>query len=385
MDLANKKKILQIIPKLDIGGAEEGTIETSIYMTKRRWKVFVVSKGGSLVNRLVLNNVTHINMSVESKNPIIMIFNIFRLMFLIKKYKIKIVHVRSRAPAWSAFYACKFSRGVKFITTVHGAYQNQNEIKRFYNSIMIEGNKVIAISKYIKKYLIKNFKLSKRKKKNIVTIPRGVSNSKFNLKKISTKRMISLSQKWEAPDGIPIILFPSRIASFKGHKTLLKALSILKKDPNNKFTCIMLGATKNNSDIALDLTAYIKKEELSDNVKFPGKCNDMPAAYKLSDIVVSPADKPEGFGRIILEAQAMKRPVIASAHGGSLELIKDNYNGFLFTPKDEYELANKIKHAISLSKKKKLKLIKNAKINKENFNIEKMCESNYKLYNSLIN
>ena len=185
---------------------------------------------------------------------------------------------------------------------------------------------------------------------------------------------------------MPVILFPSRIASFKGHKTLLKAISILAKDPEKKFICLILGTAKKNSNYNEELSLIINQNKLFDHVKFIGHCKDMPAAYKLSDIVVSPADKPEGFGRIIIEAQAMNRMVIASGHGGSLELIKDNYNGFLFKPKDEYDLANKIKHVLLLPKDKKDKIIKNANIKvTENYNLSKMCNSNFNLYNSLIN
>ena len=192
-----------------------------------------------------------------------------------------------------------------------------------------------------------------------------------------------MSSDWEIPDGLPVILFPSRIASFKGHKTLLKAISILAKDPEKKFICLILGTAKKNSNYNEELSLIINQNKLFDHIKFIGHCKDMPAAYKLSDIVVSPADKPEGFGRIIIEAQAMNRMVIASGHGGSLELIKDNYNGFLFKPKDEYDLANKIKHVLLLPKDKKDKIIKNANIKvTENYNLSKMCNSNFNLYNS---
>jgi len=386
MDIEKKKIILQVVPSLDMGGAEEGTVEIALFMKKMGWKTIVASSSGSLVKKLLLNDIKHIELPLKTKNPLIIFYNIFLLIWVIKKKNIKIVHARSRAPAWSAFIACKMLRGIKFITTVHGAYQNQNVLKRFYNSIMTKGYKTIAISKYIKKYLINNFKFTKKKKENIVVIPRGVALDKYNVNKVSTKRMIVLMKNWEIPDGIPIILFPSRIASFKGHITLLKAISVLKKDKKNQFMCLMVGSIKENSKIGERLISFIDKNQLNNVVKFAGKCSDMPAAYKLSDIVVSPAEKPEGFGRIIIEAQAMQRPIIASAHGGSVELIKHNYNGFLFNPSDEYDLANKIKYILCLTKKKKKKIISLAyHLVREQYNINNMCESNFKLYNSLIN
>ena len=386
MDINKKKVIMQVLPSLNMGGAEAGTMEISLFMKRKGWKVHVVSSGGSMVTRLALNEIGHSKLSVSSKNPLIIFFNIFALAWLIKKNKVKIVHVRSRAPAWSAYYACKILRGVKLVTTVHGAYQNQNIFKIFYNSIMTKGIRIIAISKYIKNYLLTNYKLTKRIKERIVTIPRGVSMDDFDYKKVTSKRMLTLLKIWDIPDGIPIILFPSRIATFKGHKTLLKALSILKKDPKIEFICVMLGVAEKNSDISEELTSFIDKNELNNYVRFPGKCSDMPAAYKLSDVVVSAADKPEGFGRIIIEAQSMNRLVIASAHGGSLEIIKNNYNGFLFKPMNEYELSNRIKYVFSLSKEKKESIVQNANnLVKSNYQLLKMCESNFELYNSLIN
>ena len=385
MDIDKKKIILQIVPSMDLGGAEVGTLEISSFMRKKSWKVIVASSGGNMVQKLILNGIIHIKLPLNSKNPLIMIANIFRLAWIIKKYKVKIVHARSRAPAWSSYYACLMFRGIKFVTTVHGAYKNQNFMKKFYNSIMFKSFKIVAISKYIKQYMIKNFKFSKKKLERIIIIPRGIDPEKFKPEKVKEKSIFNLSKDWELPDGIPIILFPSRIAPFKGHITLLKALSILKKDPKNKFFCIMAGSIKQNSNFDDELKSFIEEYKLENYVKFPGPCLNMPAAYKLCDIVVSPADKPEGFGRIIIEAHAMNRPVIASAHGGSLELIKDNYNGYLFTPTDEFDLANKIKHLLSLSKGEKKRITKTANILvKEHYNIYKMCDLNFKMYNSLI-
>ena len=250
---------------------------------------------------------------------------------------------------------------------------------------MFKSFKIVAISKYIKQYIIKNFKFSKKKLERIIIIPRGIDPEKYKPERVIEKSIFNLSKNWELPDGIPIILFPSRIALFKGHITLLKALSILKKDPKNKFFCVMPGSIKQNSTFDDKLKPFIEENKLVNYLKFPGPCLDMPAAYKLCDIVVSPADKPEGFGRIIIEAHAMNRPVIASAHGGSLELIKDNYNGFLFTPTDEYDLARKLKHLLFLSKGERERIVKTANILvKENYNIYKMCDLNFKMYNSLI-
>ncbi len=382
--IENKKIILQVIPAMDMGGAEIGTLEISSYMKKKGWNVIVTSSGGSLVEKLNFRKIKHIKLPLNSKNPLIIFFNIFTLAWIIKKYKVKIVHVRSRAPAWSAYYACSMFRGVKLVSTVHGAYNNQNIFKKIYNSIMLKSIKIIAISKYIKNYLLKNYKFTKKKKEKIVIIPRGVDPERFNQQNIDPKRLFFLTNHWQLPDGIPIILFPSRIAPFKGHKTLLKAITILKKK-KIKFICLIVGLAKKDSNYQTEINSFIEENDLYDYVKFTGSCNDMPAAYKISDIVVSPADKPEGFGRIIIESQSMERLVIASAHGGSLELIKNNYNGILFKPKNEQDLADKLKYLLCLSREKKEKIIKNASaLVSEKYNIDKMYDANLKLYNSII-
>ncbi len=384
--IENKKKILQIIPAMEMGGAEAGTVEISSYMKKKGWNVIVASSGGSLVKKLNLRNINHIKLSLNSKNPLIIFFNIFRIDWIIKKYKIKIVHVRSRAPAWSTYYACSMLKGIKLVSTIHGAYDNQNIFKKIYNSIMLKSVKIIAISNYIKNYLLKNYKFSKKKMEKIVVIPRGVDLVRFNPKNINSKRLFFLSKLWDLPDGIPIILFPSRIAPFKGHKTLLKAISLLKKESEIKFICLMTGLPKKNSNYISEINSIIEDNGLSEYVKFTGPCTDMPAAYKISDIVVSPANKPEGFGRIIIESQSMNIPVIASAHGGSLELIKNNYNGLLFKPNNEHDLADKLKYLLFLSKNERDVIIKRANILvRKKYNIDKMCDLNLKLYNSIIN
>ena len=383
--IENKKIILQVIPAMEMGGAEIGTVEISTYMKKKGWRVIITSSGGSLVNKLDYRKIKHIKLPLNSKNPLIIFFNIFKLAWIIKKYKVKIVHVRSRAPAWSAYYACSMIRGVKLISTIHGAYSNQNIFKNFYNSVMLNSVKIIAISKYIKNYLLQNYNLTKKKRDKIVVIPRGVDPTKFSPQNIDSKRLFFLTNHWELPDGIPIILFPSRIAPFKGHKTLLKALAILKKETKIKFICLMVGLSKKNSNYDAEIKSFIDENDLSDYIKFTGACSDMPAAYKISDIVVSPADKPEGFGRIIIESQSMERPVIASAHGGSLELIKNNFSGILFKPKNERDLADKLKYLICLSREKKEKIIMNANaLVSEKYDIEKMYDLNFKLYSSLI-
>ncbi len=383
--IENKKIILQIIPSMEMGGAEIGTIEVSRYMKKKGWNVIVASSGGSLINKLNVKNIPHIKLPLKSKNPLIIFFNIFRIAWVIKKNKVKIVHLRSRAPAWSAYYACSLFRGIKIVSTIHGAYNVQNIFKKIYNSIMLKSTKIIAISKYVKNYLLTNYKFTKKKSESIIVIPRGVDPERFDSRNVDSKRLFFLLNHWHLPDGIPIILFPSRIAPFKGHKTLLKALTILKKDPKIKFICLMPGSTKKNSNYENELNSIIEDNELTDYIRFPGPCFDMPAAYKISDIIVSAADKPEGFGRIIIESQSMERPVIASAHGGSLELIKNNYNGLLFKPKSEQDLADKIKYLLLLPQKEKQKIVKRAKefVNKK-YNVDNMCELNFKLYNSII-
>ena len=272
--------VIQVLPALNSGGVERGAIDIALAVKIIGWKSFVVSEGGIMMKELERAGIDHINLPLSSKNPLIMHKNFNALSSIIFDKKIDIIHARSRAPAWSAYYASK-RFNASFVTTFHGTYNYNNYLKKTYNSIMTKGKKVIAISKFINKHIEENYGVEKEK---VVTIPRGIDTESFNPINVSHERIIQLSNAWRLSDGIQVIMLPGRLARWKGHKVLIQALARLKR---KDYRCIFVGSELGNENNKKFLEKIIQKNNLRDMVQFVNHCNDMPAAYMLADIVIS--------------------------------------------------------------------------------------------------
>jgi len=373
-----KLTIMQIVPELGTGGAEQGCIDIAGELVKSGARSIVVSNGGSRVNDLLRIKSEHITMPVHSKNPLVMIRNIGRIRRLIKKYDVDIVHARSRAPAWSAYFACKQTR-VNFVTTVHAAYKHHNAMKRFYNSIMAKGDRVIAISSFITHYVQSNFPIDPRR---LVTIPRGVDMARFKPELVTAERVIKLAKEWRVPDGVPLVLMPGRISKIKGHHVLIEALAKLGR---RDIFCVMVGPDQGRTEYQEELQKAIMEQNLSGIVRILGACHDMPAAYALSSIVVAPSIVPEGFGRIPIEAQAMGRPVIASDDGGFRETIIKGQTGWLYPPGDAEALAECMRQVFAMSDDQRRMQAEHAiDYVRTHFTRDKMCDDTLNVYADLL-
>ena len=305
--------------------------------------------------------------------------NVYKLSKIIKKYKINIIHARSRAPAWSAYFAAK-KMGIPFVTTFHGTYSIQNNLKKKYNSIMIKSNRVIAISKFIKSHILSNYNIDQEK---IVTIYRGINIEKFNHLKVSNERLISLLKKFNIPEDSYVVLLPGRITRWKGHTLLIEAMSKLQR---SDIICLFVGDVQGRNKYYTELEKLIDKLQLKNNFRIISNQSDMAAIYKLADVVVSTSLEPEAFGRVVAEAQAMGRPTVAVNHGGGPEIIIDGQTGWLFKPGDADDLSDKINSALNLNKEDRDKMamgaIERAKLN---FNNETMCAKTLQVYAELVN
>jgi glycosyltransferase involved in cell wall biosynthesis len=340
--LSKKINVLQIIPSLNIGGVERGVVEIARYcrdLDDKSIEVTVVSSGGSMVNYLLQNKIRHITLPVHSKKPWTIFGNICRIKKLIKELDIDIVHARSRAPAWSSYFACK-KTNCKFVTTFHGSYSNKlicnnSKLKFWYNSIMTKGDKVIAVSNFIANHIKEYF--PKFDKQNLRVIHRGVDIDKFNIKNISDKEVSRLINKFKIPADKRIIILPGRISRWKGHEFFLKALAKIK---NKDYFCLIVGS--GDKKFTAELENFITENNLEDHVCLAGKIEQMNVAYFLSDIVISASIRPEAFGRIAIEAGAMQRPIIATNIGGSLETIADGKTGILVENGNIDDFASKI-------------------------------------------
>ena len=371
--------VLQVLPHLNSGGLVSGAVEISEALQKTGMNSFVASAGGRREREITKAGGKVINFSLGSKNPIIMLLNVYKLSRIIKKYKINIIHARSRAPAWSAYFAAK-KMGIPFVTTFHGTYSIQNKLKKKYNSIMVKSDRVIAISKFINNHILSNYNIDKDK---IVTIHRGINIERFNYLKVADERLISLLNIFNIPEDSFVVLLPGRITRWKGHILLIEAIFKLQR---SDIICLFVGDAQGRNKYYAELEKILDKFKLKNNFRIIPNQSDMATIYKLADVVVSSSLDPEAFGRVIVEAQAMGRPTISANHGGGSEIIIDGLTGWLFKPGDADDLSDKINKALTLNKDNRDKLAINAiKRAKLNFNNETMCAKTLQVYAELAN
>ncbi len=390
MEISQEKKpvVMQILPGLQSGGVERGVIDIAKALKKSDFEPIVVSKGGILVYQLREAGIVHIELPVHSKNPLTIYSNNKKIAKLIAEYHVDIVHVRSRAPMWSTYFACKKTH-TKLVATVHGTYSLNLfgwkifPLKRIYNALMLKADEIIAVSGFIKDYLIKNYQKNHLTSlaDKIVTIQRGAELGYFDYAKVSKNRIIDLSKKWHLPDDKKIILMPARFTAWKGHEFLIEALSQVKND----FFCVMIGSDHGHKKFRKRIENKIVEKNLVGKVQLCGICKDMPTAYAVSHLVVCPSVRAEAFGRIAIEAQASSRIIIATKIGGSLETIIDGKTGFLVEVGDVEKFAQLIDKALEMPKEEADEMgVAGRKNIEENFSNEKMCNETIKVYREVL-
>jgi len=385
--MSSKLKVLQVIPRLGYGGAETGCYDIAHFLSENNCSSYIVTSGGELLKFVDQKKVKLIKLPVHSKNPILMFFNSIALVFIILFYNISIIHARSRAPAWSCLLATKITRR-KFVTTFHGTYNFKNPIKKFYNSVMVRSNLIIAGSNYIFSHINKNYSKYIDLKKKFLVIFRGINIEYFDSSKILETEENSLLSSWGLTRDKKLILMPGRLTPWKGQEVFIEALNLVNKkfSYNQSFQAIILGDDQGRDVYAKKIKRLAEQYRLTSQLKFIRHCKNMPLAYKLSDLVVSASIEPEAFGRVAIEAQSMEKPVIASDIGGSNETIISNHTGFLFESNNPVSLSEKIIEVLNLDEYK-LKLIgtEGRKNIIKKFNVEKMCFSTYSEYKKLLN
>ena len=372
-----QKCVIQVLSALNSGGVERGTLEISEYLVKKGWRSVVISSGGKLVNRLTRNGTKHINLQTNTKNPLKWSNLRKKLKNVFEDEKPDIIHVRSRVPAWTAGKVAK-KMNIPLISTIHGSYLANSLLKKYYNSASVNVDKIIAISNYVKNNILKN---NPEKKDIIKVIHRGADIEMFNPENIPTSRIIQISEMLQLPDEAKIIMLPARPSSWKGHEILIKSFSSIN---NENIICIMPGADDDGHYVT-NLRNLAKKYNVLGKMVFLPFLDDLPAAYMLADVVVAPSLKPEPFGRVIIEAQAMGRPVISFDHGGASESIKNNITGLLVEPKNEKELGNAIEKLINMTEIQRNNMANSSRkhiVNK--FSLDKMNRETIKLYSEVL-
>jgi len=370
--------VMQVLPALVQGGVERTSVEIASAVGQAGGRCIVVSAGGPMEHDITRARAEHITLPVDSKNPLVMYANISRLARIIRDNNVDIVHARSRAPAWSAWAAAK-QCGVPFLTTFHGTYSLGGHLKRRYNAIMTRGQRVIANSTFIAGHIRKNYGVPSAK---LRIIHRGVDLDRFDARKVSAQRVVGLANDWRLEDGLPVIMLPGRLTRWKGQTVFIEAIAALgRKD----IRCLMVGSDQGRSDYRKELEKLIASNGLNEVVRIIENCNDMPAAYMLTDVVVSASTDPEAFGRVIPEAQALGRPVIATDHGGARETVIQGETGWLVPPGDAPALTSAIEYVLTLDENARKELAKKSVANvREKFSKAAMCAKTLSVYDEIL-
>tara|TARA_B100001123_G_scaffold60889_1_gene66080 strand:+ start:326 stop:1480 length:1155 start_codon:yes stop_codon:yes gene_type:complete len=384
--MSSKIKVLQVIPKLGYGGAETGCYDLAHYLPEKNCASYIVTSGGKLLKYVKNKKVKVIRLPVQTKNPILMLFNSLILIIIILIFNISIVHARSRAPAWSCLLATKITRR-KFVTTFHGTYNFKSSLKKFYNSVMVRSDVIIAGSNFIFNHIKENYSKYLLPEKKFLVIFRGINTEYYNSNKVKYSDVELFKKKFNIDHDSKIILLPGRLTPWKGHEMFLESLKKFKHNFSQiKFKAIILGDDQGRKIYKKKLLRLVEQYRLIDDVIFIDHMESMPLAYKISTIVVSSSIEPEAFGRISVEAQSMGKPIIASNIGGSRETIINDKTGFLFEAGNANKLSEKLSEILNLSE---LTLSGIGSEGRKNviakFDIEKMCFSTYSEYKKLIN
>ena len=379
------KRILQIIPNMEIGGAERTVLEITSFLKDTNFSSLVLTSGGKLIDDLEKANIEVIKLKIDKKNPYSIIKNFFLFIKIFREKKINLVHVRSRAPAWSAIFAAK-KLGIPVLTTWHGHVSNSSFIKKIYNSIMLKGDAVIANSIYTAENISKIYGINKSK---IDIIPRGVDVNNFKKSDINSHEIIKIKENWKIFDKEKvIILLPARLTKWKGHEVAIEAINLLKGESFFKnIVCLFAGEQKNSEKYIHNLNRLISSYSLEKKIRLIGKVENMPLAYHASDVILSPSIEPEPFGRIPIEAQASGKIIISCDAGAVKDTIKSgkNFTGFKAIPNNSESLADKIKIALKMENEEIQGMQKRAIMNvKNNFSLESMCKKTLEVYNRLL-
>jgi glycosyltransferase involved in cell wall biosynthesis len=333
--------ILQVLPSMVTGGVERGTIEITQAITEAEGTALVASAGGPMTGLVQRAGGTHVTLPLKTKSPLGIWRNAAALTGLIRDQRVSLVHARSRGPAWSAWIACQRT-GVPFVTTYHGTYSEDFPLKRQYNAVMAKGRIVIAASRYIADLVADRHRVDPAR---IRVIPRGVDPAVFDPASVTGQRIARLAADWRLPDGVRTVVLPGRLTPWKGHAVLLDAIARLDRP---EVMCVLLGSHQGRHRYASVLELQANRLGIADRVRMVGHADDMAAALMLSDVVVHASTKPEAFGRVVIEAQAMARPVIAADLGGPVETVRHGETGWRVPPGDPDALAAAIATALDL-------------------------------------
>ena len=382
------RAILQIIPRLDAGGAERTTIDVAAALVDAGARAFVASEGGRLASELQAVGGVLLPFPAATKNPIAMALNARKLARLVLDERVDLVHARSRAPAWVALGACRIAKR-PFVTTFHGAYGGRSALKLSYNSIMARGDVVIANSQFTADLVAG---LYPQARDRLRVIHRGTDLKIFSPASVDRARVARLRESWGVAPHERIVLLAARLTSWKGHKVLIEAASRLKDEGLGDVRYILAGDAQARESYAKEIDALIEKYGAKGIVSRVGHCRDMPAAMLAASVVALPSTKPEAFGRSAVEAQAMGALVIVSDLGAVPETVlappqtpPEGRTGWRIPPEDPTALAQALKVALSLGASAREAIARRARAHVErNFSLQQMTQQTLAAYLSVL-
>ncbi len=373
-------KVLHVLPAFDGGGAEEDTLRLVTFLKKQRDIVpEVASSGGRLVDALAAHKIDHHTLPLRRKAPWHLWANAGRLAALCQSQGIDIMHVHSRAPAWSCLWAARHLN-IPWISTFHGAYGVSGLFKKYYNRIMLRATHTIAISAFIYEHISKTYGVGGEA---ISVIERGVDvdDAPSSLSMAKARALLT----WGLKDTV--LLLPGRFSPVKGQHLVLSVLKdLVKEHPSLKLVCVGL---QKDTPYTRSLRKHIQAYGLDNHVSLLPYAEDMKPFYRAASWVLVPTRKPEGFGLVAAEASAMGTPVVGFADGALCELIQDGKSGFLVTKGTSEEacrqaFAQVLVKALALSLQKRVAMGQKARAHMvSHFNIHTCHDKTYRLYQQL--
>ncbi len=334
--------VLQVLPALAGGGVERGTVEITGAIVAAGGTALVASAGGRLVEAVERAGGRHITLPLDRKSPFALWRNARLLEEVIAAQGVTVVHARSRAPAWSAWLAAR-RRGCHFLTTYHAPYGEAWWGKHVYNAVMAKGEVVIAISRFVALLIAERYGLPAAR---IRIIPRGVDATVFAPEAVEPERAAALAQAWNLPEGVPVLLLAARFSRWKGQRQAIAALAAMR---HRDAVLVLAGGEASRGRLRREMAEEARRLGVGTRVVDVGHVADMPAALSLATVVLNPSVEPEGFGRAVIEAQAMARPVVATAHGGAAETVRHGATGWLVPPGAVGALAETLDTVLDLS------------------------------------
>ena len=338
----------------------------------------VISNGGPMVRHIERFGGKHIWLPVHAKNPFRWPGLRHQLRTIFQIESADIVHVRSRVPAWLALNVAK-SMNIATVSTVHSRFTSKSFLKRHFNAKILDAGQVIAISDYVHGLITSQYNGVDDR---LTIVHRGVDTVTFDPATVSQARIIKFAESVALPEDASVIMMPARSSSWKGHHILLDALAKL---TDLRFVCLFVGAGDGKARFVRGITDYANKRGLEGRFRLTPVVDDMPAALMLVDVVVMPSVTPEPFGRVVLEAQAMGRPIVAFGHGGAVESIEHEKTGWLAKPCDAHSLAENLRAALSLRPRAREIFASNARAHIEaHFSTHRMCQETLKIYRRIL-